>query len=1160
MRKKMIQTRFLTKSEIREMYHSSYQKYRQIATDYFHQNGDLTLPKNEQDALIKELTKVVIISNIYFTNTSLALNEALPVLNQINRLKEQVKQIAQKAKKYQDMLNQTIRNGIRLRKKVQPFYPDLFKNGDIYVRIDPLVPVANQLEKILYILNTSLPEKEQLILTQKKEENHTKYFIRKREESQAQTAGRFLMAKSKMISRLQTVLQGVSDSVLAAFFKELSIQKSLINVEKTESGLKTVNWVTEFKKTHGLPNDFKLDSTLFFLLKQELGPQTNRFQLESVCQNLNIQFMTLLDTLNFEQTKHKNNTTETALSEETIDTVIFSNRPLHLSRMSAYVSWENISCMSPDHTQHLYVTHDIGRGTLIAYGVNSQNPTHKIARILLKPHLDKKGNVYYGIGRIHGSLNQDFATFIADFSQNYFNHPGDGKIFYRDEHLYKDNQSPNISLLENIPEACSFFNIPFHQETIKGKEYYVIEKDFSTDYIQPGWDFSNCIIEGTFTITDRVFSKNLPLRAIATDINSVQFKTNLDFSTYQKVTIYKSDLKEVSVFRLPQKELKMDNSKLPKSETLDLSSCENVTLKNCDISNSKNILMPQKNLKLIHTKLPLMDQLDLSSLEEAELSFSDLRNVKKIIPPRKTLELFASKLPFIETLDLSGCEEVNAQRTDLSYFKTIVLPRKAIFLSGAQLGELDQLDLSKIETFEICKADLSQIKKLILPKKGKVLNILETLLPHLDILDLSSFQKVDAQSADLSLIKKLKVPSKELILTNAKLPPLEVLDLSHCESVQLKHVDLSAIQCIIPPKKQLDLTDSSLGDQTILDLSTCSSVLLKNCDLTHLQKIIFPPKHIDLSGSQMPIMDVLDLSTCSWVHMNHTDLKQIKKIIPPQQELILNKANLPFSSILDLSSCQRAELKETDLSKIETLISPKKYLNLSETIFPGIVDLSNCKHVEAIKADLTNVRQLILPQKKLVLTHTRLPAWETLDLSACDEVDLSHTDLRGIKKIIPPKKKLILTAAKLPVLSILDLSECEQVLLSTTNLKQINKIVPPSKYLDLSLSKLPEKLDLSNCVEANLTNCDLTGTKSFIPARKITNLTGIWTPDRTELDLSTCEEVNLTDARLNNVQRLKVYSFQKTNLKGAAMPSSIQITYKEKPFLQKLKKCFFQRY
>ena len=66
-----------------------------------------------------------------------------------------------------------------------------------------------------------------------------------------------------------------------------------------------------------------------------------------------------------------------------IDTIILSTLPRDISSMSTFVHWE--SCMTNGGLYFQDVMMQIGTGSIIAYGINSQNPQKKLARILLKP-------------------------------------------------------------------------------------------------------------------------------------------------------------------------------------------------------------------------------------------------------------------------------------------------------------------------------------------------------------------------------------------------------------------------------------------------------------------------------------------------------------------------------------------------------------------------------------------------------------------------------------------------------------------------------------------------------------------------------------------------------------------------------------------------------
>ena len=73
---------------------------------------------------------------------------------------------------------------------------------------------------------------------------------------------------------------------------------------------------------------------------------------------------------------------------ESIDTILFSIMPRDLSTISTFTSWH--SCMSVGGLYFDDICNQIGAGAIVAYGLNSQNPDIRIARLVLKPFITEK--------------------------------------------------------------------------------------------------------------------------------------------------------------------------------------------------------------------------------------------------------------------------------------------------------------------------------------------------------------------------------------------------------------------------------------------------------------------------------------------------------------------------------------------------------------------------------------------------------------------------------------------------------------------------------------------------------------------------------------------------------------------------------------------------
>ncbi|MBO7244267.1 MAG: hypothetical protein J6V53_03185 [Alphaproteobacteria bacterium] len=147
-------------------------------------------------------------------------------------------------------------------------------------------------------------------------------------------------------------------------------------ITKIPNSPKLARHFSAFKKRKDFP-PFKLDPIFLRHLKSYPLKNTNHLiaALQNIIQKLS-SFRSELHEMLVKPLSDPEN-------EVGIDTIILSTLPRDISSMSTFVHWE--SCMTNGGLYFQDVMMQIGTGSIIAYGVNSQNPQKKLARILLKP-------------------------------------------------------------------------------------------------------------------------------------------------------------------------------------------------------------------------------------------------------------------------------------------------------------------------------------------------------------------------------------------------------------------------------------------------------------------------------------------------------------------------------------------------------------------------------------------------------------------------------------------------------------------------------------------------------------------------------------------------------------------------------------------------------
>ncbi len=725
------ETIILSKQQIRDIYRSEYQLFQQQAIDCFNKNGDTNLPDETKTAIFKELTNLIVISNVYCVDFQYLLFSIAPIINHPEELKKFTVKQLKDAKEYQTELRVSTQKGMEIRQSTQPYYPPAFYNGDIYLKIPSLASTMAQLNKMITTLNKKLPESEHLTLLTEDVNGQTKYQIKSAQKEQYQSVARFLSAEIKRLNEFYEILENLPDDVFEAFKKEFVIQQQVVRKIQTDGTIKTYQWMRNFRKKYNLPAAFNLDNTLFLLFKSEISSNLRAITLDAfkkarakICDTLELPLISL----NFEQTKKQKG--KKKAQPEDIDLIIFSNRPLQIARMSAYVSWSNESCMAPNCKMHSYTQQDIGHGTIIAYGVNSSNPRRKLARILLKPYRDNNGNVIYNCGTVRGALNKNFKDFVAKWSAEHFDNPADGQLFLRDTNLYDDSEPESIVLSDNIAHMCDFLNIPYEIKRIDTNDIFVIKGDFSSVYMPQDFDFSNCIIQGKFKVSSPLLKpKKLPLYAHHLEIDKSEIKKQIDLSAFPHVTITNSRILSPA-FIPPMQNLTLNNTSIFNTHTLDLSECQNVALNDCSLHNTSVLIAPQNHFICRGVNAFDLFLLDLSTAKSTKLSNVSMKNLKFISVPEQNLILEGTPLTNIVEFDFGNCQNVEIKGVSLRN-KQIIPPANFIDLSDCQLT--GNVDLSECQNARLNNADMRGVTQFIPPQKSLDLTDSRWMCAHLDL-------------------------------------------------------------------------------------------------------------------------------------------------------------------------------------------------------------------------------------------------------------------------------------------------------------------------------------------------------------------------------------------------------------------------------------------
>ena len=368
----------LSNDEIAIIYKNAYQKFKEQALEFFNKYSESYPPVLKKDFILEQMTKALVLCYKYNISTIEHLAQIL-----LSETKEDVDEIITHIKK----------EALKVRTKLQPLeqagllrrnlygvtFPPIFQDDNrIYIHTNPILSETELMQDIVDYLNFPLPKEERFFI--KAETEETKKVIQKNKAP----VKRFWLVQNQPMKPVSKLLNWEKDCLL------------LLNILKNDEKLRAdfYRFITK------IPNDKKLGlyfsrfkkkkdfppchlDTIFLRHLISYHPKNQDillFALESIAHKLK-KFRTDLHSIRIK-------TSSASVDEESIDLIMLSTRANDISTMSSFTNWE--SCMSVGGSYFQDIMMQIGSGSIIAYGVNSQNPQKKLARAILKPYESAK--------------------------------------------------------------------------------------------------------------------------------------------------------------------------------------------------------------------------------------------------------------------------------------------------------------------------------------------------------------------------------------------------------------------------------------------------------------------------------------------------------------------------------------------------------------------------------------------------------------------------------------------------------------------------------------------------------------------------------------------------------------------------------------------------
>ena len=829
-------------------------------------------------------------------------------------------------------IQETVRSGVELRKKINPTFPDIMYDNGLLT--DVVLDLSSEARETsaLGIINSTV-------------DKYNKYgMIFDAESNQFQVKGKpvnvqkFYSSKKNQMDKFLANLEknggfDASDKELFEVIEAGDYQKFL-ELKKQRGG--------QDKRNMFLRNALN-DEILFDRFSEEIkGKEHSLDNVTETAKILSEDYGSKSDIISKESERGKITSATTGdLKAGEIDRIVFSAKPFQVASQSTYQNWK--SCMNAVGLNHHYVDDSIGQGSIVAYGYNSKNPQNKISRLLIHPWINEKGETLYVVNsRIYGESNSAFQNSVKAFTESL----NQGK-----KGLFKFNANA-------FPGATGLYDDNLGEKVI-------------LKYM-PGDDLD-------FSQTKKLGLKNVDL----SQAKSVKFPENVvlqnvklgkdfDFSQIKNLKLSNVDLSQCNSVNFPEN---VELEKVKLGNNFDFNQIKKLELKDVDLSQAKSVKFPE-NVVLQNVKLG--KDFDFSQTNSLYLNGIDLSQVETIKFPKNVEFRHGVNINKLgPNVDFSSTENLELKNVDLSKTKSVKFPENVKLSSNIQLG--DNVDFRQIKNLEISNADLAKYEDIKFPENVKL-----DMVTLGNNVDFSQIKNLELSNVDLSEANNVKFPENVKFGYGNKFGGN--LDFSNVKNLDLSYVDLSKTEAIKFPEN-VKLSMVTLGNN--VDFSQIKNLELSNVDLSEVKSVKFPENAKFGYGNKLG--GNLDFSNIKNLDLSSTDLSKATNIRFPENVKFGYSTKLGGN--LDFSNIKNLDLSGTDLSKAEAITFPENVKFNLDTKLRGNLDFSNIKNLDLSSVDLSEAKSIKFPENVKLGYGTNLN--DNIDLSSVKNIeipDLSYID------------------------------------------------------------------------------------------------------------------------------------------------------------------------
>ncbi len=557
-------------------------------------------------------------------------------------------------------LQSFITEGERIKKQEKPTYPALFdKQSSIFVVLEERpMSVLSILYDRIKRLNAGLPYGHSLSLS--KDENSPRLIYTTSRGTQAFSAFSFFKRRRRTLVNLCDVISAfdVKDKVLIEIlnsgnfksYKALKKERNQSNSSKNAEFLKLLS-----------------DEFLFYRLYGELKKHPER----SIAKNI-----ARIKELYIEADEQLTITAQRGVSiwdaSDDISYIQITKSPYNIATLSTYKDWKGCFSMDEKHDKRSYLPATIGKGALVAYGLNKD--LKKVSRLILAPYQNEKGETIYAVGCLNGQYCTFFIEAVQRFVADNLNAKADG-VYQRVPDVIPDNFPNQIMQYKKAQDLFDAVGQDY-QKTKDGK--IILPDSFYLEDVGLAQmpDFSNVEIPNLFSLANNRYLtrlENMPkckvLKVSSTGITSfegVRDGTQIVLARYNK-------MKNINGLPASVHALALDGSTV--EEGIDVSKLkgfDDIFLSDTSINSIGGLPASCKRLKIGGTKITTLSDLNVS-MSYVDVSHCDIKTIHKI--PLEIALIICGLNDANQKDVLNRLAESSAQTQQAAYDKMMQLPK-----------------------------------------------------------------------------------------------------------------------------------------------------------------------------------------------------------------------------------------------------------------------------------------------------------------------------------------------------------------------------------------------------------------------------------------------------------------------------------------------------